>query len=80
MKKKKLLDEAGEKALADEIKQEIDAAVEVYENTQHDPLDMFRNMYAETTPELKEQMEELKAHLEGGAPEAERTAESSGVM
>lgn len=80
LRKKKLLDEKIETSFEEEIKAEMDAAVEAYENTVHDPYEMFRNMYAEMTPELREQMAELRVHLEDGAPATEPAPETSSVM
>lgn len=67
---RKLLDDKIQALLEDEIRKEIDQGVERYELYRHDPFDMFRFMYADPTPELKAQEEELRAYLNGQAPHA----------
>lgn len=80
LRKKKLIDEQAEAALAEEIKAELDAGVEKYEAAQHDPYEMFKHMYAEMTPDLRQQMAELREHLEGPAPTAEPTPQASDLV
>ena len=53
-----------ENVIAEEVAAELAAAVQVYEATPVDPLDFFRYMYAELTPELRAQFAELKAYLD----------------
>jgi pyruvate dehydrogenase E1 component alpha subunit len=65
LKKRGLLDEKIEKVIEEEVAAELDAAVRAYEAYKLDPLDFFRHMYGELTPELAAQMEELKAYLDG---------------
>jgi len=69
---KGLLDDEAEAALRAEIDAEIDAAIERYENTRHDPFDMFKYMYAEPTPDLQRQAEELRIALEQPMPKPQR--------
>ncbi len=68
LRQKGVLDDPLESALKEEIDAEIDRAVEIYENTEHDPFEMFRHMYAEMTPDLRRQLAELKEHLESPPP------------
>lgn len=71
MKEKKLIDDAKRAAMEQEISDEIRAAVERYEKYVPDPLGMFRHMYAEMPPYLREQMEECASRVpEGAASEA----------
>ncbi len=63
LQRKKLLDEQLEQELDAEIKAELDEAVRKYEAYKFDPTDFFNHMYAELTPELREQMQELRAYL-----------------
>lgn len=77
LRRKKLLDEKSERLLEDEIGDEIGRAIERYEKHHDDPLDLFRYMYAEMTPELTRQMAELREHL-GERPRAS-AAEPSAV-
>ncbi len=72
LKARKLLDEKVEQVIEEEIRRELDEAVARYEQYQSDPCDMFRYMYAEMTPELQRQYEELRQHLEGGQVEHAR--------
>lgn len=65
LRDKKLLDDKVQALLEDEIRKELDAAVTIYEAYKHDPYGMFKHMYAEMTPELQQQMAELKEYLEG---------------
>lgn len=76
LRKKKLLDEKIEAVMEEEIRKELDTAVKSYEAYRHDPYDMFKYMYADMTPELVRQMEELRAHLGNGdeTPTRERAA------
>lgn len=70
LRKRKLLDDKIQALLEDEIRKEIDAGVEKYEQYRHNPYDMFHHMYAEQTPELKRQESELRDYLEKGRPQA----------
>jgi pyruvate dehydrogenase E1 component alpha subunit len=63
LRKKKLLNEESERVIAEEIRGEIDRAVEKYEQYHQDPYDLFKFMYAAMTPELQRQMAELKECL-----------------
>jgi len=81
LRKKKLLDEESERIIEEEIRAEIDQAVEKYEKYQPDPYDLFKYMYAEMTPDLQQQMAELKEHLEGRAPvSGDATPEATRVL
>lgn len=64
---KKLLDDKIEQVMEEEIRSEMDKAVAAYERLRPAPYEMFHNMYAEQTPELARQEQELRAHL---APQA----------
>ena len=64
LRKKGLLDDKIDKLMEEEVKKEIDAGVTFYESFEHDPYDLFRHMYAEMTPELREQMGELREYLD----------------
>lgn len=61
MKSKKLLDDTYKKQVLDKSKEKVEKEVKVYENIPApDPEDIFKYTFAEMTPELKEQIEELK--------------------
>ena len=64
LRRRKLLDEGAERLLEDEIRQELDRAVQWYEQYRHDPYELFKHMYAAMTPELERQLAELRAYLE----------------
>jgi pyruvate dehydrogenase E1 component alpha subunit len=78
--KKKLLDEKIEQVMEEEIRAEMDKAVAAYEAYRHDPYEMFHHMYAEQTPELARQEQELRAKLESAERngEAEHNGEARG--
>ncbi len=81
LRKKKLLDENSEHAMEQEIRDEIDRAVEEYEQYRHEPYDLFKYMYSDMTPELERQMAELKEHLEGRtAADGDATPEANRVL
>lgn len=61
---KQHLSERAEKVIEEEIKEELDAAVKRYESFEQNPLEFFEHMYAELTPELRQQLEELKGYLD----------------
>lgn len=63
LQKKGLLKEKGERIIEEEIDRELKEATHVYESTVADPLEFFRHMYAEPTPELQRQIAELQAEL-----------------
>ncbi|MFQ5806372.1 MAG: pyruvate dehydrogenase (acetyl-transferring) E1 component subunit alpha [Phycisphaerae bacterium] len=71
LRQKKVLDDKSERVIAEEIRDEIDQALEKYEKYRPDPYGLFKYMYEEMTPELKRQMAELKEQLEGKAPAME---------
>ncbi len=77
LKNKGLLDEKIEKVIEEEIRRELDEAVVKYESYQHNPYELFDHMFAEPTPELERQRAELKAHLNGVAPETAAAREMS---
>jgi pyruvate dehydrogenase E1 component alpha subunit len=69
---KGLLTEEAIAALEAEVKADIQAAVERFEQRAKelgDPLDMFDHAYAETPPNLRQQREELARELAEGTPE-----------
>lgn len=70
LRARRLLDDKIQALLEEEIRKEIDAGVARYEQYRHDPYDMFRYMYAEPTPELRRQQQELRAYLEQSRPQA----------
>lgn len=72
LKQKGLLDEKVEKVLEEEVAAQLDAAVRAYESYKLDPLEFFQHMYAEMTPDLKAQAEELKAYVDGKQAPAPR--------
>lgn len=75
LRDKKVLTDKVQTVIDEEITAELDEAVRRYEAYELDPLEFFRHMYAEMTPELKAQYDELKRHLERNkAPAADRTA------
>ena len=65
LRKRKLLTEKAEQVIDEEIAAELDTAVRAYESYKFDPVGFFRQMYGELTPELKAQLDELKAYLSG---------------
>ena len=65
LKKKQLLGPKVEQVIAEEIAGEVDAAIQTYEQSRVDPLELFEHMYAEPTPELRAQRDALKAYLNG---------------
>ena len=69
LKGKGLLDEKVEKVIEEEIRAELDAAVNAYEKYQVDPYAMFQYMYARPTPELQRQKAELKDYHESDRPD-----------
>lgn len=54
-----------EKQVLDSATSEVEEAVKAAEAFRPNPEDMFKYLYAEMTPNLKEQMEEMKKLLEG---------------
>lgn len=64
LKKKQLLSAGVEKVIDEEIAAELDEAVRRYETQRVEPLEFFRHVYSELTPELQAQMAELKAYLD----------------
>ncbi len=61
MRAKKLLDDSYKKQAAQKAKEKVEKEVEAYENIEEpDPEDIFKYTFKEMTPELKEQLEELK--------------------
>ena len=61
MKNKKLLDDNYKKQVAQKAKEKVEKEVSVYENMPApDPQDIFKYTFAEMTPELKEQSNEIK--------------------
>lgn len=65
---KKLLTEKIEKEIDEGIRKELDEAVKTYESAEVDPYEFFEHMYAEMTPELQRQREELRGYLESRKP------------
>ena len=62
MKKKKMITDAEIKAIEEQSKQQVEKAVEAYENIEPAPLeDIFNYTYAELTEPLKEQRDYLLA-------------------
>lgn len=60
LESKKIWDEKKEKALQEELKKKLAEAVERAEaEPPPDPMDLFEDVYAELTPQLKKQKEEL---------------------
>ena len=61
MRAKKLLDDSYKKQAARKAKEKVEKEVEAYENIEEpDPEDIFKYTFKEMTPELKEQLKELK--------------------
>ena len=61
MKSKKLLDDNYKKQVLQKAKEKVEKEVQIFENMPpQDPQDIFRYEFAEMTPELKEQSEEIK--------------------
>lgn len=61
MKSKKLLDDNYKKQVLEKAKEKVEKEVKTYENIPApDPEDIFKYTFAEMTPELKEQSEELE--------------------
>lgn len=61
MRAKKLLDDKYKEEAAKKAKESVEKEVEAYESIEEaDPEDIFKYEFAEMTPELKEQMKELK--------------------
>jgi pyruvate dehydrogenase E1 component alpha subunit len=70
-----------EDGLEAQVDAEIAAAIERFEATPPaDPLAMFDHVYAEPTPDLRAQREELAARLREGGPPAEETRPASPPM
>lgn len=63
LRKKKLLTGKVQKVIDEEIAGELDTATRKYEEYRVDRLAFLRHMYAELTPELRQQMTELKDYL-----------------
>ncbi|MBI5865115.1 MAG: pyruvate dehydrogenase (acetyl-transferring) E1 component subunit alpha [Planctomycetes bacterium] len=78
LRKKKLLDEKIEAVMEEDIRNELDTAVAKYEQYRHDPYAMFDYMYAQMTPELARQKQELKAALGGDVAPQRETARTHG--
>lgn len=72
LKGKKLLAAKVQKVIDEEMAAELDEALRTYETYQFDPLEFFRHVHAELTPELRGQMAELEAHLDGRKTPVER--------
>jgi len=62
---KGLLDDKIEQVIKEEIRDGLDQAVKTYESYETDPYALFHHMYAEQTPELRRQEQELRERLEG---------------
>ena len=61
MKANKLLNDKYKEEVAKKAKEKIEKEVEIYENLPApEPEDMFKHTYAEMTPDLKDQLDELK--------------------
>jgi len=61
MRSKKLLDDSYKKLVLEKAKEKVEKEVKFYENIPaSDPQDIFKYEFAEMTPELKEQSEEIK--------------------
>ena len=77
LQKKGLLDEGVEKVIDEEIAAELETAVRNYESYRDDPTAFLQHMYAEMTPELQRQLEELSAmQSKGKRPVAEVPSEA----
>jgi pyruvate dehydrogenase E1 component alpha subunit len=66
LKGKKYLTAKVEEVIQEEIDAELDQATRTYESYEFDPAAFFEHMYAEMTPELRQQQAELRAQLGGG--------------
>lgn len=77
LRNRKLLDDKIEAVIEEEIKKDIDTGIAGYESWSADPMDMFRYMYAEPTPELEKQRAELQDYLEHGKPKPAGEADVS---
>jgi pyruvate dehydrogenase E1 component alpha subunit len=65
---KKLWSEQQEQQFLSQLKQEVDQAIQVAKETPPPPLEsLIRDVYFETTPVLKQQLEEVKTSLATGA-------------
>ena len=73
LESRKLLDDKIHAEMEMQIREELDRAITQYEAYQLNPLEFFNHMYAEKTPELIAQEQELRAYL-GGGPAAPGTA------
>ncbi len=62
--RKRVLTEEVQKEIDERIAAQLDEAIKNYERHQPDPLEFFKYMYAEMTPELEAQMRELEAYLD----------------
>jgi pyruvate dehydrogenase E1 component alpha subunit len=65
LRNKKLLGPKIEQVIDEEIAADVDAAIQTYEQSRAEPLEMFEHMYAELTPELRAQRDALSAYLNG---------------
>lgn len=66
--KKKTLSEKIEAEMEAAINAELEEAIKIYETYRHDPYEFLHYMYAEQTPELRRQEQDLRAYLNGAAP------------
>lgn len=64
LRQRKLLTDKGKEVIEEQIAAELDEHVRKYEQYQLDPLEFFDHMYAEPTPDLRRQREELRCYLE----------------
>lgn len=64
LRRRGLLDEKVEKVIEEEVTAQLEAAVRAYESYRSEPLEFFRHMYGEMTPDLKVQAAELRTYLE----------------
>ncbi len=79
LQKRKLLDEKVEQVIDEEIKAELDEATKTYEGYRVRPTEFLEHVYAEMTPELKEQMRTLRAYLGNGQGEGVDETQASRV-
>lgn len=81
LERKKLLNDAVQAEIETQIHEEVSAGIARYEAYRPDPYGMFKHMYADMTPDLRRQMEELRAHLENGqAPQPQAAPAVSRVL
>jgi pyruvate dehydrogenase E1 component alpha subunit len=80
LERRKLLDEKIHTEMERQIREELERAIVEYEAYQLNPYEFFNYMYAEKTPELIAQEQELRAYLGNGSAADAAAAPISRVM